>query len=105
MASAAVGISVFPGGEIAGGFAQGRRFGAERRQRSDGVMDDVAEVSARRLNAEDRDQGLLVEAGVLLRRLAERGGRGGDVEQVVGELEGAAGGFGVGGEMAECVVI
>ncbi len=57
-----------------------------------------------RVDADTGDDCLLAGLGVLAGGLAHRLRRCGDVEDVVSELEDAAGGFGVGGEQRQLLV-
>jgi hypothetical protein len=72
----------------------------ERQQGAQRVVDHFAELALRRLDADAGDDGLLAGGGILAGGFAERFGRSGDVEDVVGELEGPPGRFGISGSDA-----
>src|SRR4051794_1761629 len=86
-------ISAFPAGEIAGGGAQAIGLGAEGAEGRERLVDGLGQAGAGAIEAELGDEGLLAVGGVLAGGLAHGFGRGGDVEDVVGKLEGTTGGF------------
>ena len=77
-----------------------QRVGARavRGERGAGVIDERGGAGAGPGDAEMADEGRLARLGILAQGLARLGAVAGDVEDVVGDLEGKADGAGIGGQ-------